>query len=207
MLEATNWYVPSARLFDPQVGNEVVVLYGNLWISSKVAEILQLSDVYAPRSSPVIRDSAATQIVRVRFNSNAGAPPLISTVNVHMYYSDLVLHVARGLSRLLGICGRNAEASRFQMIIDSSRWVCPDCAARLAVFPVLHHMICAYVGPSYNFPGDRQRFRCPKCERRIISNDLACEIVATSWRCPRCGKETVMPPSTIARPDAPAQSD
>jgi len=98
-----DWYVPSARLFDPQVGNEVVVLYGNLRISSKVAEILPLSEVYAPRSSPVMRDRAATQIVRVRFNSNAETPPLNSTVNVHMYYSDLMLHVARGLSRLLGV--------------------------------------------------------------------------------------------------------
>ncbi len=98
-----DWYVPSARLFDPQVGNEVVVLYGNLRISSRVAEILHLSDVYTPRASPVLRDRAATQIVRVRFNSNAEAPPLNSTVNVHMYYSDLMLHVARGLSRLLGI--------------------------------------------------------------------------------------------------------
>jgi predicted RNA-binding Zn-ribbon protein involved in translation (DUF1610 family) len=91
------------------------------------------------------------------------------------------------------------------MLIQKSPSVCSDCATRLAVFPVLHHMICAYVGPSYDFPEIETGFRCPKCERSIVSNDPACEIVATSSRCPRCGKETVMPPCAIIRPDSPGQ--
>ena len=38
------------------------------------------------------------------------------------------------------------------MQIEGDQSVCPACgAAGLEFFPVLHHMICAYVGPQYDF--------------------------------------------------------
>ena len=38
------------------------------------------------------------------------------------------------------------------MQIERDQSVCPACGAGgLEIFPVLHHMICAYVGPQYDF--------------------------------------------------------
>jgi hypothetical protein len=64
----------------------------------------------------------------------------------------------------------------------------------LKFFPVLHHMICAYVGPQYDFIPAATGYTCPKCRRGITSGDTACEIVGASARCIRCGKEMVVPP-------------
>ena len=37
------------------------------------------------------------------------------------------------------------------MQIEADQSVCPACGAEgLQVFPVLHHMMCAYVGPQYD---------------------------------------------------------
>ena len=42
-----DWYIPNVRLGEPEVGNDVLVLFGNRRISGKIAEILPVSDVYA----------------------------------------------------------------------------------------------------------------------------------------------------------------
>ena len=75
---------------------------------------------------------------------------------------------------------------------------CPRCAAQLNLFPIFHHMICAYVGPSYDFTETETGYRCPKCGHGIVSNDPACEVTGTSARCSRCGRETVMLPPSVA---------
>ena len=84
------------------------------------------------------------------------------------------------------------------MQIEEDQSVCPACGTeRLEIFPVLHHMMCAYVGPQYDFAPKLNRFTCPKCRRDIVSDDPACEIVGTSARCVRCRKEMmVSPPPT-----------
>ena len=85
------------------------------------------------------------------------------------------------------------------MQIEADRSACPACrSAALELFPVLHHMICAYVGPQYDFAPAVAGFTCPKCGRGIVSGDTACEIVGTSGRCTRCGKEMVVAPPTQA---------
>ena len=85
------------------------------------------------------------------------------------------------------------------MQIDADQPACPACrSAALELFPVLHHMICAYVGPQYDFAPAVAGFTCPKCGRGIVSGDTACEIVGTSGRCTRCGKEMVVAPPTQA---------
>jgi len=71
----------------------------------------------------------------------------------------------------------------------------------MELFPLLHHMICAYVGPAYDFPETESGYRCPKCGYEIVSNDPACEIVGTTARCPRCAKEVVLPPPSIDNDD------
>jgi len=82
------------------------------------------------------------------------------------------------------------------MQIEADQSVCPACGAKgLAMFPVLHHMMCAYVGPQYDFTSTATGYVCPKCRRDIVSGDAACEIVGTSARCARCQKELVVTPS------------
>jgi hypothetical protein len=81
------------------------------------------------------------------------------------------------------------------MQIERGQAVCPACGAEgLQIFPVLHHMICAYVGPEYDFPPTEAGYTCPKCRRGIVPGDPACEIVGTSARCLQCRKEMVVSP-------------
>ena len=81
------------------------------------------------------------------------------------------------------------------MQIEADRKVCPACGAgRLEMFPVLHHMVCAYIGPQYDFIATAAGYGCPKCGLDIVSEDPACEIVGTSARCARCRNEMVVSP-------------
>jgi len=86
------------------------------------------------------------------------------------------------------------------MQIEEDQSVCPACgAAGLEFFPVFHHMICAYVGPQYDFAAEADGYTCPKCRHGISSGDQACEIVGTSAHCRRCRTEMVVsPPSWVA---------
>jgi hypothetical protein len=92
------------------------------------------------------------------------------------------------------------------MQIEGKHSVCPACGAAMEFFPVLHHMICAYVGPQYDFALAVTGYTCPKCRRGIVSGDDACEIVGTSARCVQCRKEMVLGPSEHCLPTAEAQA-
>ena len=77
--------------------------------------------------------------------------------------------------------------------IEGAQSACPACGAvGLEFFPLLHHMICAYVGPQYDFDPAVVGYGCPKCRRKIVSGDPTCEVVGTSARCVRCRKEMVV---------------
>ncbi len=79
------------------------------------------------------------------------------------------------------------------MQIEGDQSTCPACGAEgLEISPVLHHMMCAYVGPHYDFAAAGEGYTCPKCRRTIRSGDPACEIVGKSARCVGCGKEMVV---------------
>ena len=80
------------------------------------------------------------------------------------------------------------------MQIDADQSLCPGCGGSLDFFPVFHHMMCAYVGPEYDFVPTVEGYSCPKCARLILSEDRACEIVGTNARCSRCHKEMVVSP-------------
>lgn len=80
------------------------------------------------------------------------------------------------------------------MQIEANQSVCPLCGTEVQTFPVLHHMICAYVGPAYDFGPEADGYPCPKCRRGISSDGSALEIVGQSARCPRCCNEMVMSP-------------
>ena len=91
-----DWYIPNARLFEPEVGSEVLVLFGNRHLSGKIAQILPVSGVYAgtQQLQLLARDRPATQIARIRFDPDATPPPLNSTVEVQMYYIGLFGRIA-----------------------------------------------------------------------------------------------------------------
>jgi predicted RNA-binding Zn-ribbon protein involved in translation (DUF1610 family) len=83
------------------------------------------------------------------------------------------------------------------MQIEGDQSMCPACgSATLELFPVFHHMICAYVGPQYDFTPAASGYTCPKCRGDIVSGDHACEIVGMSARCTKCCKEMVVSPAS-----------
>jgi multidrug resistance efflux pump len=98
-----DWYIPNERLIEPEVGKEVLVLFGNRRIPGKIAEILPVSGVYAGTQQSLTRSRTATQIARIRFGPDALRPPLNSSVYVHMHYTDLSARIADGLVRLFGL--------------------------------------------------------------------------------------------------------
>jgi multidrug resistance efflux pump len=105
ILDPTNifvdWYIPNVRLIDPIIGQEVLVLFGNRRIPGKVAEILPISGVYGGRQQLLTRDRPATQIARIRLDPDASPPPLNSTVDIRMHYTELTARIADALVRLL----------------------------------------------------------------------------------------------------------
>jgi multidrug resistance efflux pump len=44
-----DWHIPNARLVEPAVGNEVLVLFGHRRIPGRIVELLPVSDVYAAK--------------------------------------------------------------------------------------------------------------------------------------------------------------
>ncbi len=98
------WYIPNARLLDPKVGDEVSVLFGNRRIPGTVAEILPVSGVYAGTQQQLVaRDRPATQIARIRFSPGVVPPPMNSSVDVRMHYTEVSARIAGALVRVLGL--------------------------------------------------------------------------------------------------------
>jgi multidrug resistance efflux pump len=98
-----DWYIPNARFADPQVGKQVMVLFGNWRHSGTISQILPVSEVYVGAQGSVLRERIATQVARIRLSPGTEPPALGSSVSVHMYYSDLVARVAGLLVRVLGL--------------------------------------------------------------------------------------------------------
>jgi multidrug resistance efflux pump len=98
-----DWYIPNERLIDPKVGNEVLVVFGNRRIPAKIAQILPVSGVYAGTQQLLTGNRPATQIARIRFDADALPPPLNTTVDVRMHYTDLSARVANVLVHLFGL--------------------------------------------------------------------------------------------------------
>jgi len=80
------------------------VLFGNRRIPAKIAQILPVSGVYAGRQQQLLtRDRPATQIARIRFDPGNSPPPLNSTVDVRMHYSEFSARVADVLIHVFGL--------------------------------------------------------------------------------------------------------
>jgi len=96
-----DWYIPNRRLIDPAVGNPVLVVFGNRRYPARIGEILPVSDVYAGTQQVLIADRQARQMARIRFDPGTVPPALNSSVNVHMYYTDVAARIAAALTSLL----------------------------------------------------------------------------------------------------------
>ncbi|MBZ9653667.1 hypothetical protein [Phyllobacterium lublinensis] len=59
---------------------------------------------------------------------------------------------------------------------------------------VVHHMICAYVGPEYDFTVRAEQKCCPKCMRQLLGRGEDWEAVGICVLCEQCGRETILPP-------------
>ena len=86
------------------------------------------------------------------------------------------------------------------MQTEADQSTCPACGGNVQTYPVLHHMICAYIGPVYDFAPQTDSYRCPKCLGTIISGSNACEIVGNSALCSRCYAEAVVSPPNLPAP-------
>lgn len=62
----------------------------------------------------------------------------------------------------------------------------------LKISPVFHHMVCAYVGPEYDFDITADGPCCPKCRRVLRDEADDWEVTASSTRCPACEAEFVV---------------
>ncbi|WP_425350608.1 hypothetical protein [Phyllobacterium sophorae] len=72
---------------------------------------------------------------------------------------------------------------------------CPACnSTELERHVIVHHMICAYVGPEYDFGRNSERKHCPKCMRGLVARGEDWEVVGTSVLCGQCGSERILPP-------------
>jgi multidrug resistance efflux pump len=98
-----DWYIPNERMIDPEVGKEVLVVFGNRRIPGTITAILPVSGVYRGPQQLLGRDRPATQIARIRIDQGATPPPLNATVSIHMHYSSLTARLAYALASLVGL--------------------------------------------------------------------------------------------------------
>ena len=66
------------------------------------------------------------------------------------------------------------------------------------ISPEQDSIVATYMRALADISGRTAGYTCPKCRRDVVSGDPACEIVGTSARCVRCGKETVVSPPTVS---------
>ena len=76
---------------------------------------------------------------------------------------------------------------------DVSERPCRRCgAADVRTFNVLHHLVCAYVGPEYDFKlNENNVLICPKCLCPLRTGDKDWEMMGRSYRCEACSYEDV----------------
>jgi len=98
-----HWYIPNARLVDPAVGGQVVVLYGNRRIHGTIEAILPVSSVFNGSQILAAAGRQSAQVARIRLDTDVPRPPLNATVEVHMYYANIVGRGALALVHFLGL--------------------------------------------------------------------------------------------------------
>jgi len=69
--------------------------------------------------------------------------------------------------------------------------VCKNCYSdEVSSFPIIHHYLCAYIGPSYDFLKTQTGYQCPKCQRNLQKEEgYDWENVGQVQKCQSCGNE------------------
>ena len=98
-----DWYIPDFRLVDPQPGHRVFVVLGKSRVPGTIGEILPISDIFEARRSSILREPQTGQVARIRLDPGVQPPALNSTVQVHMYYTDLADRIARAVIHFLNL--------------------------------------------------------------------------------------------------------
>lgn len=94
------WYIPNNRLRDPEVGEQVVMLFGNWRLHGTITQLLPISEMFPAAKN---REQIATQLARIDFKSSAAAPALNSQVTVHMFYTSFAARLSDVLNGLFGL--------------------------------------------------------------------------------------------------------
>jgi rubredoxin len=69
---------------------------------------------------------------------------------------------------------------------------CPSCGSeRIDGYSTLHHYLCSYVGPQYDFGTVDDFFICPKCKMKLEKEYQDWEIVGFCNKCHACGYEFI----------------
>lgn len=72
--------------------------------------------------------------------------------------------------------------------------VCDNCHAdEIISCPIIHHYLCAYIGPSYDFLKTDTGYQCPKCKCNLQKDEGSdWENVGQVKKCQSCGTETLV---------------
>lgn len=97
------WYIPNNRLAEPEVGQDVRVVFGRWRLRGTITDILPVSGVYGGTSRAASRESSTGQIAIIRLAHGVEAPALNSTVQVRLYYSNTVGRLVSFLVRVTGL--------------------------------------------------------------------------------------------------------
>lgn len=77
--------------------------------------------------------------------------------------------------------------------------ICPKCHFEATfVEPVIHHFLCAYVGPTSDFAAYDDGACCPKCSHKISKTSDDWEPIGFSLTCRSCGHQSIASIEAVA---------
>ena len=77
-------------------------------------------------------------------------------------------------------------------MLNENAAVCPKCGSdSVEAYSTLHHYLCSYVGPQYDFGIIDGVYKCPKCEMNLEREYEDWEVVGYCCKCDKCGAEFI----------------
>jgi hypothetical protein len=70
--------------------------------------------------------------------------------------------------------------------------ICQKCPSEAIVIePVIHHFLCAYVGPTTDFESHQESVICPKCNHALSKTSKDWEPIGFSITCRYCSNQSI----------------